>query len=151
MNAKIFLCLPLFVFFTFGLCGCEKDRLDKQMAELCQKDGGSRVYEKVVLPAEMFDELGRPLLGWGKHEGKLDKSYMYVHEEKILKNGDPFKGKGQLFRFHDKIIRRSDDKLLGEEVYYHRAGGDGFYIGHYTQKMCPETTMHIDRMVFIKK
>lgn len=154
MNVKIFLYLSLFVLFAFCLCGCEKEKLDKQMAELCQEDGGSKVYETVVLPANMFDEYGYPFPGWRdrlKSEDRLSKDYLYIHEEKILKNGDPLKGEGQLSRFNTKIIRRSDNKLLGEKVFYIRAGGDGIVIGHHTMNVCPKTGESIEKSVFINK
>lgn len=38
-----------------SLAGCEKYALDRQMAELCKKDGGLEVYETVTLPRSAFD------------------------------------------------------------------------------------------------
>ena len=142
------------IFLIFSLCGCEKDKLDKQMEELCKKDGGSKVYETVILPAYMFDESGYPFPGWRdrlNNEDRLSKDYLYIREEKVLKNGDPLKGEGQLSRFRTKIIRRSDSKLLGEKVFYTRVGGDGIVIGHYTMNTCPKTGEPIEKSIFVKR
>lgn len=156
MKIKFQICqwLLLSALFALSLCGCEKDRLDKQMAELCKKDGGSKVYETVALPADMFDESGYPFPGWRDRQDKedrLSKDYFYVREEIILKAGDPLKGEGQLSRFHTKIIRRSDSKLLGEKIFYTRTGGDGIVIGHFTMNTCPKTDEPIDKLIFIKR
>ena len=50
---------------AMSFSGCEKYKLDQQMESLCQQDGGNKVYEKVILPDEMFDESGYPFPGWG--------------------------------------------------------------------------------------
>ena len=34
----------------------EKDRLDREVKRLCAMDGGIRVYEKITLPADKFDQ-----------------------------------------------------------------------------------------------
>ena len=41
-----------------AISGCEKYALDRQMEELCKKDGGVRIFEHVKLPANRFDEHG---------------------------------------------------------------------------------------------
>jgi len=51
------------VAMIFVLTGCEKFALDRQMEDLCKKDGGVKVYETVTLPASMFDQLGDPFRG----------------------------------------------------------------------------------------
>lgn len=142
------------VFLVFNLFGCEKDKLDKQMAELCKKDGGNKVYETVVLPAHMFDESGYPFPGWRDRQDKedrLSKDYLYIHDKTILKDGDPFKGQGRLSRIQIKVVRKKDQKILGETVAYIRAGGDGFVLGHYTMNSCPKAAEPIEKGVFIKR
>ncbi|UJP03539.1 MAG: hypothetical protein LZF85_03550 [Nitrosomonas sp.] len=37
----------------------EKARLDREVDRLCAIDGGIKVYETVVLPADKFDKSGR--------------------------------------------------------------------------------------------
>lgn len=141
---------------TLALAGCEKFALDRQMEELCKKDGGVRVYETVVLPASMFDRLGDPFPGWPSRpeEERLGSAYRYVVETTYFKQGDPLKGEGQLRRTSERIYRRVDAKLLGESVSYGRSGGDFIAYAHPTSKHCPvyqSTSQMLIRSVFIQK
>lgn len=148
---------PTVFIMALVLSGCEKYELDRQMRALCEKDGGSRVYERVVLPANMFDQSGYPFPGWQSRLLKGDRlspDYLYLEEEKILKAGEPFNGSGEgrLRRVQVKIVRKSDSKVLGETVGYFRAGGDGpFWWGHPSNNSCPKVGEPIEKLVFIKK
>lgn len=135
------------------LAGCERYALDRQMEELCRKDGGNKVYETVSLSAEMFDEFGYPFPGWRdrSQERKLGDDYLYIYESEVLKDGDPFKGKGRLTRTHIKILRKADEKIMAETVAYSRVGGDGVVIGHPTSSSCPTTGGPIEKLAFVKK
>ena len=145
---------------TLTLTGCEKFALDRQMEELCKKDGGVRVYEIVMLPASMFDQLGDPFPGWrarvlqGKPEERLGAEYRYVVERVHLKNGDPLKGEGRLDRTSERIYRRADGKLMGEAISYGRSGGDFIAYAHPTSKSCPiyqSANEKLIRSVFLRK
>ena len=135
--------LPILTAVVLLLTGCEKFALDRQMEELCAKDGGVKVYETVTLPPEMFDQWGDPFPGWrkkvlqGKPEERLGSEYRYVVETVYLKQGDPLKGEGRLDRTTTRIYRRADNKLLGEAVSYGRSGGDFIAYAHPTSKSCP--------------
>ena len=67
------------------LSGCEKFALDRQMEELCKKDGGVKVYETVTLPPEMFDQWGDPFPGWRGRtlEDRLGPEYRYAWKPSI--------------------------------------------------------------------
>lgn len=142
--------------------GCaEKYELDRKMEELCKKDGGVKIYETVKLPPEMFDKDGYPFPGWRNRlnkEDRLSEDYLYIHERKVLKDGDIFKGEGRLTRIDLKIIRKVDNKILAEHITYLRAGGDGFVIGHPTGNSCSFSTDSImekvngalEKLVFTK-
>lgn len=135
--------------------GCEKFELDRQMEELCKKDGGVRVYETVKLSPEMFEPLGDPFPGWRKRkpEDRLGADYLYEETDTILKVGDPLKGQGRLVRTERQIIRRSDKKLMGESVRYGRSGGDFIAFDHFTSNSCPvrQGSNDVIRQVFIKQ
>lgn len=143
------------VFLVPLLTSCEKYQLDRQMEELCKKDGGVKIYETVKLPPEMFDESGYPFPGWRDRlhkEDRLSKDYLYVEETTVLKDGDPFayEGKGRLSKWHIQIIRRSDQKVLGEATGYSRTGGD-FWSPHPSSNHCPTNgNGPIEKLVFIK-
>lgn len=137
-----------------ALAGCEKFALDRQMEELCKKDGGVKVYETVTLPPEMFDRWGDPFPGWRerKPEDRLGAEYRYVMEIVDIKRGDAFKGEGELRRFQTRIYRRSDNKLMGEAISYGRSGGDFIAFAHPTSKSCPTLQSESDviRTVFLR-
>ncbi|MGZ8271306.1 MAG: hypothetical protein ACXWT5_08980, partial [Methylophilus sp.] len=136
----------------------EKDHLNAQLEELCKKDGGVMVYETVNLPADMFDQFGKPkfdrndLLKMPKNmqAHMLGDDYTYVIETTVLKAGDGWK-EGSLVRSNYKILRNADKKILGEAVEYVRAGGDRWYLGHPSSDSCPLDATNITEKVFFKK
>jgi len=133
--------------------GCEKLSLDRQMEDLCRKDGGVKVYETVTLPPEMFDQWGDPFPGWrGRNpEDRLGQEYRYFMEIIDIKRGDALKGEGELRRFATRIHRRSDNKLMGESISYGRSGGDFIAFAHPTSRSCPASQSESDliRAVFL--
>lgn len=153
---------PMLVMVTLLMTGCEKYALDRKMEELCKKDGGVKVYETVTLPLEMFDQWGDPFPGWrqrvlqGKPEERLGSEYRYVVETVYLKKGNPHQlfSEGVLRRYSEKIVRISDNKLLGESVVYGRTGGEMLLLGHPSGSMCPtykSADEKLIRSVFLKK
>ena len=103
-------------------CGANptKSALDDEVRRLCAIDGGVRVYETVQLPAKKFNQWGqinfyRPTQG----QDALGPEYFFKTTDHFYRDGNP-----SLVRYHPQIIRRSDNKLLGETVSYGRGGGD---------------------------
>lgn len=136
------------------MVGCEKFALDRQMEELCKKDGGVRIYETVTLSPEMFDGRGDPFPGWRgrKLEDRVGSEYRYSWEIEYLKAGDPLKGEGRLDRIVTTIHRKADGKLMGEAVSYGRSGGDFIAYAHPTSNSCPKQQSESDliRGVFLR-
>ena len=141
-----------------GLSGCERWTLDRQMEALCAKDGGIKVYETVTLPVSDFNQFGEPL---GRHiqtaksqEERFGPDYRYVTERKYIVGSNQTKvanGAGVLVRWRHTLYRRSDNKRLGEEVRYHRSGGDGVTFGFQPSgKDCPVSNTGVDLEVFKK-
>lgn len=140
-----------------GLTGCERWALDKQMEELCKKDGGVKVYEKVILPASDFSNVGEPLGRYWRpgvpEDERLGPDYRYVRRDEILvdKNAKGETGRGRLDRGHDAVYRRADGKLLGESVSYQRGGGDGLTFGFQPSgNYCPKPRMGLATSIFIR-
>lgn len=136
------------------IAGCEKYVLDRQMEDLCKKDGGVKIYETVVLPPESFDQWGDPFPGWRGRTSEERLGLQYQYEWKIIdiKKGDALKGEGELKRFEVRIFRRSDGRLLGEGVSFARSGGDLIAFAHPTSRSCPESQSESDviRRVFVR-
>ena len=120
---------------------------DKQVRELCAKDGGVRVYETVTLPAAEYDALKRLnfVLPDQSRAQPSDKYYSET-ERHYFRKGNP-----EVSRRQYRIIRRSDQKVLGELVFYGRGGGGLPGPWHESGFTCPEPTqVHFESVVFIK-
>lgn len=122
----------------------EKDRLNAQMADLCKKDGGVKIYERVKLPPEMFDESGnlknrKPIIENGHYVVHIGEEYILYDEVKGIKQGDIQKDQGRLSIVHTFIRKLADNKLIGESIVYRRAGGDRWNPGMPSQDICPES------------
>ena len=127
------LIIALLPFLLLAGCEREKHHLDEEVRRLCAKDGGVKVYETVKLPAKQFDKYGNPQFGRkgsiqipSKEDAKESDEYYYVREIVYLKGGVTSQDyEARMWRWHTQIIRRSDNKVLGEYVSYTRRG-DGF-------------------------
>ena len=142
---------------TTALGGCERWALDRQMEELCKKDGGIKVYETVTLPASDLSNIGQPLARYqqtAKSEEELfgpDYKYVVKRDFIVGPHARADRGEGQLTRWHQAIYRRSDGRLLGEAVRYNRSGGDGFTFGFQPSgKNCPEDRIGLELHIFVK-
>lgn len=124
-----------------------KAHYDRQVRELCAKDGGVRVYEMVKLSAEKFDELKRRnFVLPDKLAAKPTDGYYVETDRHYYRQGNP-----EMSRRQYKIIRSSDHKTLGELVFYGRAGGDIPGPWHGSSFTCPDPTqVHFESAIFIK-
>lgn len=142
--------------FPLLLAGCERNTLDRQMEELCKKDGGVKVYETVTLSAREFEELRQYPLTAKSPADFYGPQYRAVSTKEALvgKNARAGTGEGQLSRLYWAIYRRADDRLLGEEVRYLRVGGDLLtFIGFQpSSASCPhvEHYLGLGQSIFIK-
>jgi len=105
-------------------------RWDAKIDALCAANGGkdveTRVYETVMAPEtkEYFAgrEPKRSFFIPSRSEGStLGPQYPYVMETRVvevLNAKDP-----SVVRFTERIVRVSDNKILGERFRYQRAGG----------------------------
>ena len=133
--------LGVFVLWLF-FWPSEKDHLNAQMAELCKKDGGVKIYETVKLAPEMFDDLGNLKAGVNirtseQYVTQFAGAYeLYSEPVLVIKSGDSLKGEGNLARLHTKLVRISDGKDLAETVNYYRSGGDRWFAGMPSSSTC---------------
>jgi hypothetical protein len=129
------------------LAGCEKYALDRQVQELCAKDGGIKIYEKVKLPPERFDQWGNVHIP-SKQDAKPWDEYYNDTDTTYFRTGNP-----EMRRSHDRIIRRRDGKVLGEFIYYARRGGDMPGPWHESSFGCPDlqTLPNFENSIFTKE
>ncbi|MHB1429790.1 MAG: hypothetical protein ACYC5U_01680 [Rhodocyclaceae bacterium] len=104
---------------------------DAKVRELCAKDGGIKVYEKVELPEVLLDKNGVIRIPDKRHAKVTDQFY-YDQEVRHLNSGNP-----DLWRIQFRILRQADSKLLGMAVSYVRRGGDLPGPWHESSFICP--------------
>jgi len=112
----------------------EKWLLDRQVRELCAKDGGVKVYETVRLTPDLVDKVGRIWIP-DKVRAKPTDEYYYESDIHFYREGNP-----EMSRTQHRIIRRSDGKVLGELIRYSRSGGELPGPWHGSSFMCPDPT-----------
>ena len=123
------------------------------MEELCKKDGGTKVYEKVILPTAEFEALRKSATTADSSEDHYGSNYRYLSKLEVLVglHANAQKGEGQITRWHQAIYRRADGRLLGESVLYDRSGGDGFTFGFQPSgNYCPKPRVGLYSSVFLE-
>lgn len=95
---------------------------DGKVKEMCEKEGGIKVYEKVSLSPQDFGRLSN-------RRGKLDlpskdmaiagQEYVYTTQSERIVEGSL-----SVIRHVTSVIRTSDNKILSEKIEFARVGGD---------------------------
>lgn len=146
----LFLALAVLVMIPLLIVGFYEGRKaywDRQVRELCAKDGGIKVFETVVITPKQLQV-------WGGAGGVLG-----VPNETDKNNNIPFfrrtkdiavhAGSPNVMRLETEFIRRSDGKLLGRFIYYFRRGGDFPSWAHESSVGCKAEPLPIEAMIFI--
>lgn len=120
--------------------------IDNKVLELCKKDGGVKVYEKVELDRDLLDKKGRISIPHKKN-GPLGSKYYYEYSQSYVKQDNP-----KITRFNYRVIRSSDKKILGESISYTRSGGGLPGPWHGSKFTCPDPMEMpgVEDMVFMK-
>ena len=129
------------------LTGCEANRLDRKMEELCKIDGGIKIYETVNVPASWLDEQGYPnnrtfpirYVGGGLTTQEISDQYIVRIQEKTIvavQDDSHLFIHGTLRRVQTTVMSTPDRRILGEETTYRRTGGD-WSLGHPGSSFCP--------------
>lgn len=144
--------IVVLAFVAIGLPRCgwvQKAKLDREVDRLCAIDGGVHVYEVVRLPKEDFGPDGTVFPQYQTQlftAGRYGPEYVGRIADRVLVNGNP-----ALQRINSKIVRKADDKVLGEVVIYRRSGGDGPGISEPSRHSCPAIGpgLDLERQLFI--
>ena len=106
-------------------------RLDAEVDRRCREDGGLKIYETVPTAPEHFDKYGDlKFFKITQHENALGPEYRFIYKRIFYYGGwaAPNQTGGLLspsmWRTHYQVIRRADNKLLGESIVYRRYGAD---------------------------
>lgn len=109
-----------------GLASCpysqwQIDKADKLVDQLCEKDAGIYIYERVEAPANYFKVPGE-LPQTPLEQNPPDLSQPFVFRQvapQYLLMGNP-----AVVRTEVLIVRQSDQKVLSRKVGYSRYGGE---------------------------
>jgi hypothetical protein len=132
ITAKVIL-MAFTCVFLLPACTSEVGRLDAEAKRLCAIDGGIKVYETVVLPAEKFFENGTPMIPNGKDHSGFGYYSAYDYSNLNSSFEPP-----TLIRHEYRIVRTSDKRVMATSVIYRRSGGgllDGYM--HPSGFSCP--------------
>jgi len=130
---------------SFWYSGGRNFYYDWKVRQLCAVDGGVKVYETAPLTPDLIDpKIGRINLKFKGYETPEDKYYL-DSEDRILMHGNP-----EISRNIIKIIRRNDQKTLGERVLYRRGGGELPGPWPHTGYRCPEGYSDLQEKIFIR-
>ena len=128
-------------------CVRERDRLDEEVRQLCAKDGGVKIYERIQLKADRFDARGfinfyRPM-----SNEALGPEYIFEAKIDYYRKGNP-----EMWRNFYRVVRRNDGRVLGESISYSRRGGDLPGPWHESSFGCPDDAgdAALLRQVFVK-
>lgn len=111
-----------------ALSGCAgyipgaKAHWDAKVKEMCQKDGGVTVYDRVRVSKADIDLLGTVGGRIGIPNRRVAKPNTPVYSE--LEVTDLRKWNPRVSRSEESIIRRSDHATVARSVIYSRSGGD---------------------------
>lgn len=149
---KLLIALLLAVTLTgcMGYVPGQQSYWDAQVKEMCERDGGVTVYERIDLDETDYQKLG----GSGgvipvPDERSKTKNYPYFSKSVRQEiNSNP-----QVARLETEVVRRSDNKVLGRVINYLRIGGD-FPTGiqHDTSFSCRDihgVRLDVEKQVFV--
>lgn len=121
---------------------------DYRVREMCEKDGGAKVFQTVELNEQQYALL---LNKFGKLDIPLDRPVSrnapIVRKEAsiYIRRNDPEVRQDQLV-----VIRKSDQKVLGTRVSYSRVGGDLIAL-HPSYFSCPEKSVDLFSAIIHKR
>lgn len=139
---------PISVLFTMVLAGCmgyapgQQSYWDAQVREMCAKDGGVTVYERVKLTRSEYQRLGgdRGIVSVPSRNS-AGPNAPYVADRKITKIRE---SNPEVYRRETVIMRVADRKVLSEQVTYGRIGGDFPSYAHPSSYGCADVGLPLD-------
>lgn len=121
---------------VFAYCEARKAYWDREVDQLCKKDGGLKVLEQVRLTSEEFERLGGidDFVLW-PDESTAGSKYPFVTETSrtVIHNWNP-----EVYRRESIYKYKSSGKVLARAVSYNRIGGDFPFYDHPSNYSCPE-------------
>ena len=115
---------------------------DEQVKEMCEKDGGVTVYERVKLTQSEYQRLGgaRGIIPVPARSS-AGPNAPYVADTKITKIRE---GSPEVYRRETMIVRSADGMVLSRQIQYGRIGGDFPSPSHHSSYGCSDVGLRLD-------
>jgi len=134
---KNLLLLPLvliaFLLLTLGFLEGRKAYWDNKVQKMCDKDGGTTVFEYVTISRDEALRNNLTSNGLLKIPLKSNGRFPFIYSNKTIeiRSQEP-----RVYRGETKLIRVTDGKTLAIMVEYLRVGGDFPSFSHSTSQNC---------------
>lgn len=125
-----------FVIIAIGFYEGRKAYWDAEVREMCAKDGGTQIFEKIIISKAQANALPKvgDFLGVATEALAKPSEPAYLRVRRVaIREGNP-----SILREEQEIVRKSDYKVIGRTIRYGRGGGDFPAYGHPTTYSCPE-------------
>jgi hypothetical protein len=138
---KTFLKTSAAIALAAALAGCagwvpgRQSYWDAKVKEMCEKDGGVTIYEKLRISKSDIGLLGKVGEKIGVPARELADPSAPAYEElniTYLREGNP-----QVTRSEMRIVRRADKAVIARAIIYARSGGDFPSPAHSSSFSCP--------------
>lgn len=110
---------------------------DYRVREMCEKDGGTHVFEQVLITRQDAQAngllVGNDVVIPSRPDPHSMKSYYIDYESTYLRTGAP-----SVFRARTAVVRARDMKIMAEMIGYTRVGGDAPTFAHPSSMSCPD-------------
>lgn len=131
------------VIVVVGIGGCEarKAYYDWRVREMCARDGGVIVFQRVNLSKDQYEQLRGNSVGIPLPDAEERSRTPFFSTTKIedLRPSNP-----KVYRRETTIIRRADGKVLSRQIQYGRIGGDFPTFAQPTSFGCSDIGLRLD-------
>jgi hypothetical protein len=125
-----------FLLLVGGFYEARKAYWDYRVRQMCTKDGGVQILERVAITKAEADLLPRTGGKLGVADKQLAGANAPVYSD--LKTTHLNDWNPEVRREEVEVIRRSDKRVVARWVYYARTGGDVPSIAHPSSFGCPD-------------
>lgn len=149
---KISTPVPLVVIsLAVSLAGCmgyvpgQQSYWDAQVREMCERDGGVEILEKVILTkqeAQLLPRVDGKIATRSNSSGSANDPVYSERKISNLRESNP-----RVSREDVVVIRRSDRKMVARWVEYVRIGGDvPTGLEHHSSFRCPDSKKRLEEL-----
>lgn len=132
----VFVLLVLLVHGCAGYVPGRQTYWDAQVREMCAKDGGVQIFEKIRITVEDAKFLGKAdgRIGIPAKDRADPRAPVYaVNRTSVIREGVP-----GVWRSEWDVVRRTDGAVIAKAIIYNRSGGDFPSPAHDSRYMCPD-------------